>query len=477
MNLRKLPLVAVMAVALAGPVLAGCSSDEDDATADSGKPVTLRIGTDDEPGRPAADQIQELARRVSKLSGGEIRIKPVWHAAGDGPDWDQRVARMVTSGELDMGLIPSRTWDTEGVESLRALNAPFLVTSDALLAEVISGDLAGDLMSGLPEAKVVGIALFPEGMRHPFGLKKPLLGPDDYEGRAIRSPTSKTTAAVFEALGASANDDEADEEVHAGLDSSYLLNPGGTATGNVTFYPKVNSLVIGSKAYEELDEDQRELLSTAAAQTRDWAIQTVPSDAEAARTFCRNGGRVVSAGEADVAALEEGTASVYAELERDRQTQELIAAIRELKQSTTVSADAPVACGGKTKAGGGPSADAVDGVYRFRTTDKELRDNGATDPAEIDQWHGVYTITLSGGEYCWKQKAANHIENPDDCDTYELDGNRMILRVPAAAPDVYRWKKAANGDLTLTVLSTAPGDLEYVRAWTAGGWQRIGDAK
>jgi TRAP-type C4-dicarboxylate transport system substrate-binding protein len=477
MKVTRTPAIALLAAALAVPVFAGCSNDDESAEADSAKPVTLRIGTDDEPGTPAADQIQELARRVSNLSGGEITIKPVWHAAGDGPDWDQRVARMVTGGGLDMGLIPSRAWDTEGVESLRALNAPFLVTSDALMAEVISGDLAGDLMSGLGEANVVGIALFPEGMRHPFGLERPLFGPDDYAGQTIRSATSKTTAAVFEALGASVNDAEADQKVHAGLDSSYLLQPGGTATGNVTFYPKVNSLVMGSEAYEALDEDQREVLAKAAAQTRDWAIRSGPSDAEAARSFCRQGGAVVNASEADLAALEDATAPVYAELDRDQRTKELIAAIRELKQSTTVAADAPVACGAQPKAGGGPGADAVDGVYRFRVTDKELRAEGVTDRYEIDQNHGVYTMTLSGGEYCWKQKAPNYVENDEDCDTYELDGDRMVFRFPDALPDVYRWKQAANGDLRFTVLSAAPGDLPIARAWTAGGWQRTGDAK
>ena len=56
-------------------------------------------------GRPPT-RSRSSARRAAKLSGGAIRIEPVWHAAGDGPDWDQRVARMVTSGELDMGVIP-----------------------------------------------------------------------------------------------------------------------------------------------------------------------------------------------------------------------------------------------------------------------------------------------------------------------------------------------------------------------------------
>jgi TRAP-type C4-dicarboxylate transport system substrate-binding protein len=475
MTATRIPLLALLAAALAAPVLAGCSNDESDAKAGGERPVTLRIGTDDEPGKPASDQIQELARRVEKLSGGELRIKPVWHAAGDGPDWDQRVARMVTSGELDMGLIPSRAWDTEGVTTLRALNAPFLVTSDELLDDVVSGDLAKDLMAGLDKANVTGIALFPEGLRHPFGLKKPLLGPKAYDGATIRTPTSKTVAAVFRELGASVNDEEPDAAVHAGLDSAYVLDPGGTATGNVAFFPKVNSLVVNSDAYEKLGEEQRELLAKAADETRDWAIDELPGDAEAAQAFCENGGAVVNASDADVKALEEATAPLYDELSQDEPTAKLIAAIRELKQGSAASATTPEECGATKK--DAKQQAALDGVYRFRTTDKELRDNGITDPGDIDENHGTFTMRLKAGEYCWEQKAPNPLDNPSECGQYEVHGNRMIYRYPVGAPDVYRWKKGPNGDMSLTALDAADGDLGYARAWTSGGWQRVGDAK
>ena len=205
----KATIIAVLAVALVAAGLRRRRRRRGRRRPSAIAPVTLRIGTDDEPGKPAADQIEELARRAAKLSGGAVRIEPVWHAAGDGPDWDQRVARMVTSGELDMGLIPSRSWDTEGVTSLRALNAPFLITSDELLDDVVSSDVADDLMAGLGKA---GVARHRACSRRDCatrsGSSRPLMGPDDYDGEAIRTPTSETTTAVFAALGASVNDDE-----------------------------------------------------------------------------------------------------------------------------------------------------------------------------------------------------------------------------------------------------------------------------
>ena len=151
--------------------------------------LTLRIGTDDRPSDDGPDrvtvvEIEEFARRVDDLSGGRIEIEPVWAAGGTDPhpEWDQVVARMVSGGELELGLIPTRAWDTEGVTTLRALNTPFLITSDSLVADVVSGPLADELMSGLERAGVVGLALMPDSLRHPFSLASPLNAPTDYEG-------------------------------------------------------------------------------------------------------------------------------------------------------------------------------------------------------------------------------------------------------------------------------------------------------
>ena len=89
--------------------------------------------------------MEEFARQVEQLSGGDLTIEPVWEAGrlpGGGSTHrgaDEVVAGMVQSGELDMGMIPVRAWDTLGVSSLQALSAPFLVTSSEL-TESVTGD-------------------------------------------------------------------------------------------------------------------------------------------------------------------------------------------------------------------------------------------------------------------------------------------------------------------------------------------------
>ena len=188
----KATIIAVLAVTV---VAAGCggADDAESAKRSAIAPVTLRIGTDDEPGKPAADQIEELARRVAKLSDGAIRIEPVWHAAGDGPDWDQRVARMVTSGELEMGLIPTRSWDTEGVTSLRALNAPFLIDERRARRPTSSpAELADDLHGRPRRGRRRRARALPRGPAPPVRLEEAADAvPTTTTGKAIRTPTSR----------------------------------------------------------------------------------------------------------------------------------------------------------------------------------------------------------------------------------------------------------------------------------------------
>ncbi len=192
-NRLRLPARSVLVLSCVAVIaLAGCSSGASSAGKDGAPtgPIVLRVATDDESGRPTTAMIEAFAREVQQRSDGALVIEPAYEAAGLAvPDWDQQVARLVTSGEMEMGLIPSRAWDTEGVTSLRALNAPFLIQSDAVMHDIVAGPLAEPLMSGLSAAGVTGLALFPESLRHPFGLSEPLFGPVDYAGQSVHAPT------------------------------------------------------------------------------------------------------------------------------------------------------------------------------------------------------------------------------------------------------------------------------------------------
>ena len=155
------------------------------------------IGTPDEPARPGSDDVERFAARVRQLSGGRVRIKIVWEAGGrDLPRREPRVAELVRTGTLDAALVPARTWDLEGVTSLQALQAPFLITSEALVERVLTSALAGEMLAGLQKAGVTGLVLLPESLRHPFGFGHALRAPADFAAATIQSPLSNASHAT-----------------------------------------------------------------------------------------------------------------------------------------------------------------------------------------------------------------------------------------------------------------------------------------
>ena len=68
--LRWAVVIAVLTLTTA----AGCSGAEVTKAGGGGDVLTLRLGTDDLPGRPAAGQIEAFAREVARMSDGRIRI-------------------------------------------------------------------------------------------------------------------------------------------------------------------------------------------------------------------------------------------------------------------------------------------------------------------------------------------------------------------------------------------------------------------
>jgi TRAP-type C4-dicarboxylate transport system substrate-binding protein len=423
-------------VLLLAMLATACSAG--DKAGGSGPPVKLRIGTDDSPGRPVAAAIAEFVAQARALSGGRIRVTAVYHAAGlNIRAWDQRVARLVESGRLEGGMVPARAWDEEGVTTLRALQAPYLVTSDRLVARIVSGELAAPLLAGLDRAHVVGLGLVPEGLRHPFAFARPLLAPADFSGATIRVPRSRDAYALYRALGAVPDDPNGKAYIGAvrrgdvaGIDASFLVPPPGPrrpiATGNVTPYAKLDAIVLNRRTWDGLTEADRRTLREAARRTVAHMLRINPPDARGARRYCAAGGQVVLAPSAGVAALVAAARPVYAALERDAQTRALIARIRALAAQTP--AGPPVApCAPAERPDGRGSAagaDVLDGVWRANPTYEDGIRAGLPPDLAADQM-GLETVRLDGGRYDrrWRSRTGDQ-RCPG---TYAVSGNRVVF--------------------------------------------------
>jgi TRAP-type C4-dicarboxylate transport system substrate-binding protein len=100
---------AVLAAAVAAVMLAACSGGSagekaaGDKAGGDAAPVTLKLGTPDQRGFPASDDLEHFAATLKRLSNGRIQVDTMWEAQGPGVNrFDQRVAEMVRDGKLDM---------------------------------------------------------------------------------------------------------------------------------------------------------------------------------------------------------------------------------------------------------------------------------------------------------------------------------------------------------------------------------------
>ncbi len=76
------------------------------------------------------------------------------------------------------------------------------MTDDEAMDAVVSSAIRDDLMSGLPSQGYEGLALWPEGLRHPYSFGQPILTLSDFDDLSILAPVSKASFDLLQALGA-----------------------------------------------------------------------------------------------------------------------------------------------------------------------------------------------------------------------------------------------------------------------------------
>ena len=446
-------------------------------------PITLTLGVSDGDDSPEGRYAEHLAEEIAEISDGAITIAPTYDAGHIDEPTDlgpnQVVGTRVASGELDLGLVPSRAWDALGVTSLRAINGPFLITSDELTDEVVgSSELRSRLLSGLPAAGVVGIDLLPDALRHPIGYAHPILALEEYDGELFQSPDSETIAEMFDAFGASVTGGENDPVTQIGMETAYDVSDAAYATGNVTYFPKVLTIVANPKLHEGLSDGQRKMLADATARTREWAAKTRPTDAEDAADFCAAGGEISAVTQAQLDEIEAAAAPVTATLREDPLTSELIDEITALR--ARLDTRLPVlSCEDLVASSPDAEASALNGRYEVTVTRDEYLAAGVTDEVDIGKNVGTWNWTLEDGRARFTRLTPEGVADPAIGLTYTLAAGAFALRWTSNSKD---WTTAdvvvqPDGSLVFTDITDGNPSLQTVSEVLFGlhPWVRIGD--
>ncbi|MCY4726279.1 hypothetical protein NYO98_08315 [Nocardioides sp. STR2] len=458
----------------ATPLLVGCAESVD------GPSLVLTVVTPDEPEDPSGPAVQYFINEVHRLSSGTIRIDPVWDLTPEGvEDWDQVVGESVADGTYDLGLVPSRAWDVLGVNSLRALNTPFLISSDAAMRAVLRSDLRDELMADLPAAGVVGLDLWPGDMRRLFGYEEPLLRPADLADQKIRSPTSRTVTAYLEAMGAHVVQTERSPLNQRGLESGF--DGAGTvilATGNAVMFPKVESLVANGDLRSRLQPAQWQILLDAASATRREQLQSFPDDEEWARDFCARGGEIVAASPADLAAFKGVGQQIRGDLEQDPETARLIDEV-EAVVAAVPEPESLSGCPVDESGSAAPADDdtkALDGIYVTRVTRQDMAEAGATDPDVIRESTGRITWTLENGSWHHVVEADHYLSDSEQEGLYTYEDRSVTFFWGPDEVITGKVEIGEDGSLRFRDLrDNIPELQEPTEAFFGQPWRKIGD--
>ena len=339
-------IISTTALVLSVAGLAACSS----APSRSGSatdPVTITSGFGQASGSVGSDVLEHLAD-VTKDAA--VRVKsPVANSGTVTEELDAVAA--LRAGDFDLTVVRADTLATAGADSLAVLQTPFLVTSEVQAARVVADPVAEDLMAGLDELGLVGIAMVPGGLRHPFGYREPLLGPDDYRGVTLNVRPGNGIAALVEGLGAKTDTgvDQRDEMAFMGklrgIDTSLQYFGSVTLpavlTSNVTLYTKFDVIVMDRDAWEGLSDQQQQALRESGAQAAEAALEERGDEDTGLARWCRTpGAESVRATDEQKEALEAELQPVVEAFTSAPGAADLAQRVRQLGEGTTEPAGA-----------------------------------------------------------------------------------------------------------------------------------------
>jgi TRAP-type C4-dicarboxylate transport system substrate-binding protein len=491
----RIRLVTV-ALAMIGAVVAGgCSGGgaAGDKAGGSGEPVVLRLANTSGD-LHAAPVIGDFVSQVKERSGGNLRIQVVNRWGEYAADAEQQVVRAVAAGKADLGWAGARVFDTMGVTSFQALQAPMLIDSYPLERAVVASGLPGQMLQGLNTVGVRGLGVLADGLHKPIAIKHPMLDAPEWRGITFGTFRSRIQAEAIRALGAtpleafgSARDQALKDgklqafELHLfGYETNVLAPRAPYVTANVNLWPQMDVLLANPARLGALTDQQRGWLRQAASDAAGRSVALADRDARLVTFLCASGARFANASQADLATLRKAFAPVYASLQQDPQTKAFIQRIQALKQATPAGAPLaiPSGCTGKAPAPSamstGPALAGLNGTYRWTMTKQDAVASKTEDksPEHLAEFPWTFTMTLKDGTW-----SLSHRENgqpiTDGPATYALKGNRISFTWPQEGTVLtFTFSLDGKGNLHLRPVEPMNAGDQFV--WATHVWAKIG---
>ena len=418
----------MLAVALA-VLTAGCGGSGGDKAGGNGggERIVLPLSTPD-----ALYAHDEFAAAVERLSGGSMRIQVRGDPREPDSKEESKVVSDVARGDVPLGIVDVRVWETKGVVGLRGLAAPFLIDSLELQKDVLVSPLAARALESLESIDVIGIALLPGVQLRPFGVSRTLVAVEDYRGARFGIRPSIGGNALLRAFGADVRvyaPDVLAELDGAALDVLTIAQESyderaHALTSNVVLWPRFQTVFMNRAAFEALTSAQRQVLLRAGREAISAVLADIEIDeAQALDTICERGKlRLAVASDEDLARLLQAAAPVYDELRQNAETRTLIAEIGALRRETPAPGPA-LRCSGVSTPSPSSTA-ALEGRWRYGPiTPRELLDAGLG-PRDAQTLSGTAVFEFADGRF---RATAGTSDQVVASGSYDVEGD--ILRL------------------------------------------------
>ena len=441
--------------------------------------VVLRMATvNGEAGYNPA--VTELLGRVEARSNGNVTIEMEFRVGEFEADAEQQIVREVADGTYDLGVVGTRVFDTLGVTSFQALDAPMLIDSYAVEAAVIEGDIPTQMLRSLDALQVSGLGVLADGLRKPIAVEKPFLGPNDWRGLGFGVYRSQALSSAVRALGAEPIDvfgPPRNEAMESGQIQGFEMNllgyrlgnlwlPAPYVTANVNLWPQMFAVIGHPDSLASLNGQQRGWLSGTVQEAAAASTDLLKGDDGFIVDLCQEGARFANASDADILGLRDAFAPVYAELQQGEETARFIAQIEELKRGTSSQqVTIPDGCTGtapvsEPQPSGQPkkttTVTALDGTWEVAFTAAEFASTEGVDPSEIvPEMGGRFVVTFDHGDITGPVRPGEL--SPGGL-TYAVEGDMLTIyaedasmggQVPPPGPAVWKYRWSVYGD-TLT---------------------------
>lgn len=313
-------IVRFLALIILLLLISACSNEEekDDET------VTLSFANELPASHPWGESALKFKEIVEEESNGNIEI--VIHNGGSLGSSGYEILEGTGLGTIDMGI--ASTPVSQVLPKFELLSLPYLFKNREDAWEVVDSDIGTKIMEDFEEQNLKHLAFWEDGYRQVTNDVRQIKNPEDFEGLRIRVPESTLRMDTFEELGSS--------PLPMSFSEVFTALQQGTIDGqenplsvieNSSFYDVQKyltvtnhvyspaSLFINDDVWNELSEEEQNILINAAEEARDLNRQlNEEQDQSVVKSLEEKGMDVYTLSEEEMEDFQETTLPVYEDL-------------------------------------------------------------------------------------------------------------------------------------------------------------------